>query len=100
MPSPGTIDFLHLPGGAGTRVDSAVYQGYTISPYYDSMIAKIICFGLTRDEAIGRMRRALEETVIDGVDTTIGFHMAILNDPRFIEGGVSTKFLDDFSFVG
>jgi acetyl-CoA carboxylase biotin carboxylase subunit len=83
LPSPGTISFFHLPGGTGVRVDSHVYQGYQISPYYDSMIAKVVCHGLTRDEAIGRMKRALEECVIDGVETTLEFHHAIIQNPRF-----------------
>jgi acetyl-CoA carboxylase biotin carboxylase subunit len=94
MPSPGTILFFHLPGGTGVRVDSHVYQGYQISPYYDSMIAKIICHGLDRVEAVGRMRRALEECVIDGVQTTLGFHQAIIRNPRFLEGDLSTRFLE------
>ncbi|UCG50983.1 MAG: acetyl-CoA carboxylase biotin carboxylase subunit [Candidatus Latescibacterota bacterium] len=96
MPSPGRVSFFHLPGGMGVRVDSHVYQGYEISPFYDSMIAKIICHGLTRDEAIGRMHRALEECVIDGVETTLDFHRAILRDPRFLSADFSTRFLDDF----
>ncbi len=94
MPSPGTISFLHLPGGTGVRVDSHVYQGYEISPYYDSMIAKIVCHGLDRAEAIGRMKRALEECVIDGVETTLEFHQAIIQDPRFVSGDLSTRFLE------
>ncbi|MEE9269359.1 MAG: acetyl-CoA carboxylase biotin carboxylase subunit [Candidatus Krumholzibacteria bacterium] len=98
MPSPGTISFFHLPGGNGVRVDSHVYQGYEISPYYDSMIAKIICHGLTRAEAIGRMKRALEECVIEGVATTLSFHMAVLEDPRFVRGELNTRFLEGFDW--
>jgi acetyl-CoA carboxylase biotin carboxylase subunit len=98
MPSPGTVSFFHLPGGTGVRVDSHVYQGYQISPYYDSMIAKIICHGLTRDHAIGRMHRALEECVIEGVSTTLEFHLAILEDERFRSGDFSTRFLEQFSW--
>ena len=98
LPSPGEISFFHLPGGAGVRVDSHVYQGYKISPFYDSMIAKIICHGLTRAEAISRMKRALEECVIEGIHTTLSFHMAILDDPRFVRGDLSTRFLDGFDW--
>jgi acetyl-CoA carboxylase biotin carboxylase subunit len=100
MPSPGRVSFFHLPGGTGVRVDSHVYQGYEISPYYDSMIAKIICHGLSRPAVIGRMRRALEECVIEGVHTTLDFHLAILDDERFQRGEVNTHFLDDFSLNG
>jgi acetyl-CoA carboxylase biotin carboxylase subunit len=94
MPCPGTVSFFHLPGGTGVRVDSHVYQGYQISPYYDSMIAKIICHGLDRPEAVARMRRALEECVIDGVETTLGFHQAIVRNPRFLAGDLTTRFLE------
>jgi acetyl-CoA carboxylase biotin carboxylase subunit len=100
MPCPGPINFVHLPGGMGVRVDSHVYQGYTISPYYDSMIAKIICHGLTRDEAIKRMLRALEECVVDGVESTIAFHQGILREPRFVAGDINTRYLDDFEWDG
>jgi acetyl-CoA carboxylase biotin carboxylase subunit len=98
LPSPGTISFFHLPGGTGVRVDSHVYQGCKISPYYDSMIAKIICHGLNREEAIGRMKRALEECVIDGVETTLEFHHAIVQNPRFVDGDLSTRFLEHFDW--
>jgi acetyl-CoA carboxylase biotin carboxylase subunit len=98
LPSPGTVSFFHLPGGTGVRVDSHVYQGYQISPYYDSMIAKIICHGLTRDDAIGRMKRALDECVIEGVETTLAFHHAIVQNPRFLEGDFSTRFLEHFDW--
>jgi acetyl-CoA carboxylase biotin carboxylase subunit len=98
MPSPGTISFFHLPGGTGVRVDSHVYQGCQISPYYDSMIAKIVCHGLNRDEAIGRMKRALEECVIDGVETTLEFHRGIIQNPRFVSGELSTRFLEHFDW--
>jgi acetyl-CoA carboxylase biotin carboxylase subunit len=100
MPCPGPINFVHLPGGMGVRVDSHVYQGCTISPYYDSMIAKIICHGLTREEAIKRMLRALEECVVDGVETTISFQQGILREPRFVAGDFSTRYLDDFEWDG
>jgi acetyl-CoA carboxylase biotin carboxylase subunit len=100
MPCPGKIGFVHLPGGMGVRVDSHVYQGYTISPFYDSMIAKVICHGLTRDEAVGRMLRALEECVVDGVKNTIDFQKAILREPRFRQGDFSTRFLEGFQWDG
>jgi acetyl-CoA carboxylase biotin carboxylase subunit len=100
IPCPGPINFVHLPGGMGVRVDSHVYQGYTISPYYDSMIAKIICHGLTRDEAIKRMLRALEECVVDGVESTIAFQQGILSEPRFVAGDFNTRYLDDFEWDG
>jgi acetyl-CoA carboxylase biotin carboxylase subunit len=100
MPCPGPINFVHLPGGMGVRVDSHVYQGCTITPYYDSMIAKIICHGLTRDEAIKRMLRALEECVVDGVESTIAFHQGILREPRFVAGDFSTRYLDDVEWDG
>jgi acetyl-CoA carboxylase biotin carboxylase subunit len=98
LPSPGTVSFFHLPGGTGVRVDSHVYQGYKISPFYDSMIAKVICHGLTRDEAIGRMKRALEECVIDGITTTLPFHLAIIKSPRFVSGDLGTRFLEQFDW--
>jgi acetyl-CoA carboxylase biotin carboxylase subunit len=100
MPCPGTIEFVHLPGGAGVRVDSHVYQGYTISPYYDSMIAKIICHGQDRSEAIARMLRALDECVVDGVENTIDFQRAILCEERFASGEISTRFLESFTWDG
>ena len=93
-PSPGVIHTYLPPGGIGVRVDSAVFPGYTIPPYYDSMIAKVITWGRDREEAIARMRRALEEFVIDGVDTTIPFHLAVLQHPKFVAGDFSTKFLE------
>jgi acetyl-CoA carboxylase biotin carboxylase subunit len=99
LPSPGTVSFFHLPGGMGVRVDSHVYEGYKISPFYDSMIAKIICHGLNRSEAIVRMNRALEECVVEGVKTTLDFHRAILADERFLRGDFSTRFLEEFTFV-
>jgi len=98
MPSPGRVSFFHLPGGNGVRVDSHVYQGYTIPPFYDSMIAKIICHGPNRATAIARMKRALEECVIEGVNTTLEFQLALLEDPRFAAGDVSTRFLEGFDW--
>jgi acetyl-CoA carboxylase biotin carboxylase subunit len=100
MPCPGKVGFVHLPGGMGVRVDSHVYQGYTISPFYDSMIAKVICHGLTRDEAVGRMLRALEECVVDGVKTTIDFQKAILMDAGFQRAEISTRYLEGHRWDG
>ncbi|MFH1754897.1 MAG: acetyl-CoA carboxylase biotin carboxylase subunit [Candidatus Latescibacterota bacterium] len=99
LPNPGTISFLHLPGGNGIRIDSHVYQGDVISPYYDSMIAKIICHALTRPEAIARMSRALEECVIEGVESTLRFHQAILQDKKFLQGDITTRFLETFDWT-
>lgn len=95
MPSPGVVDFYLPPGGTGVRVDSAVYPGYTISPHYDSMIAKLIVWGRDRQEAIERMKRALSEFAIEGVHTTIPFHLKLLNHPRFVQGDFDIKFLDE-----
>jgi len=94
MPSPGKINMYLAPGGLGVRVDSAAYPGYVIPPYYDSMIAKVITYGKTRDEAISRMKRALSEFVIEGVHTTIPFHIKLLNHEKFVEGEFNTKFLE------
>ena len=92
-PSPGTITGLNLPGGNGIRVDTAIYEGYTIPPTYDSMIAKIITHGENRNEAISKMKRALEETVIEGVDTNIDFLLTIIKNPNFIRGKFDTSFI-------
>ncbi|WP_339879573.1 acetyl-CoA carboxylase biotin carboxylase subunit [uncultured Algoriphagus sp.] len=97
-PSPGKIQNLHIPGGRGVRIDSHVYAGYVIPPNYDSMIAKLIVSGQSREEVIVRMKRALEEFVIDGVKTTIPFHIALLENEQFKEGNFTTKFLEDFDF--
>jgi len=94
MPSPGVIDVYLAPGGGGVRVDSAVYSGYKISPYYDSMIAKVITFGENREEAVDRMKRALNEFLITGVETTIPFHLKLLNHETFASGNFNTRFLD------
>lgn len=94
MPSPGKIESYHPPGGFGVRVDSAAYQGYVIPPFYDSMIAKLIVHGKTREEAIARMKRALGEFLITGVETTIPFHIALLEHEDFIKGNFNTKFLE------
>lgn len=95
-PSPGKITNLHLPGGHGVRVDSHVYAGYTIPPNYDSMIAKIIVTGQTREEVLLRMKRALQEFVIEGVKTTIPFHIKLMDDARFKSGKFTTAFMDTF----
>lgn len=93
MPSPGKIEFYHVPGGPGVRVDSAAYQGYTIPPYYDSMVGKLIVWGADREEAIQRMKRALEEFVIEGIHTTIPFHLKVLDNAFFRRGEVYTNFI-------
>ena len=95
MPSAGTIPFYLPPGGAGVRVDSAVYPGYTISPHYDSMIAKLIVWGATREEAVARMKRALSEFAVEGIRTTIPFHLKVLEHPKFIQGSHDIKFLEE-----
>ena len=92
-PCPGTTEFLHFPGGPGVRVDSLLYNGYAVSPYYDSLVAKIIVHAPTRLEAIRRMRRALEELVIQGYPTTADFCHLILHHPDFIKGQYDTGFL-------
>ncbi len=94
MPCPGTITGLNLPGGNGVRIDTSIYEGYTIPPSYDSMIAKIITHGDTRNEAISKMKRALEETVIEGVDTNIDFLFKIIKNPNFIRGNFDTSFIE------
>ncbi|MBA4166414.1 MAG: acetyl-CoA carboxylase biotin carboxylase subunit [Chitinophagaceae bacterium] len=98
-PSPGRITVLHQPGGHGIRVDSHVYAGYTIPPYYDSMIAKIIAVARTREEAINTMSRALSEYVIEGVKTTIPFHQQLMKNEAFCSGDFNTKFLEGFKMV-
>jgi len=95
-PSPGKITVLHQPGGHGVRVDSHAYAGYVIPPFYDSMIGKLITIARTRDEAIGTMYRALSEYVIEGVKTTIPFHLQLMQDERFRSGDFNTKFLEGF----
>ena len=95
-PCPGKITHLHLPGGHGVRVDSHVYAGYTIPPNYDSMIAKLITTAQTREEAISKMKRALEEFVIEGIKTTIPFHRQLMEHPDYIAGNYTTKFMENF----
>ncbi len=97
-PSPGKIVNLHKPGGHGVRVDSHVYGGYSIPPYYDSMVGKLIVSARTRDEAIVRMHRCLEEFIVEGVDTTIPLHMAIMQDETFRKGNITTSFIENFDF--
>lgn len=98
-PSPGTITTFHAPGGHGVRLDTHAYSGYTIPPNYDSMIAKLITIAQTREEAIAKMRRALHEFVIDGIKTTIPFHKKLMDDPDFIEGNYTTKFMESFKLT-
>jgi len=95
-PSPGKITDYHSPGGHGVRIDTHVYAGYTIPPNYDSMISKLIVVAQTREEAILKMRRALDEYIIQGVKTTIPFHQKLMQDPKFIEGDFTTKFMETF----
>jgi acetyl-CoA carboxylase biotin carboxylase subunit len=95
-PNPGKITTLHVPGGHGVRVDTHVYSGYTIPPNYDSMIAKLITIAQTREEAINTMERALSEFVIEGVKTTIPFHIKLMKDENFRKGNYTTKFMDTF----
>lgn len=99
MPSPGKIEMYLPPGGLGVRIDSSVYPGYVISPFYDSMIAKLIVWGKTREEAIGRMRRALSEFVIEGIDTTVSFHQRVLQHEAFVSGDFNTKFLETYDLT-
>ena len=95
-PSPGTIDALYIPGGPGVRIDSAVYQGYTIPPYYDSMIAKLIVHAPTRKEAIMKMRLALAEFIVEGIDTNIDFQLKLLKNQDFEEGNYDNAFLMNY----
>ncbi|MBA3890795.1 MAG: acetyl-CoA carboxylase biotin carboxylase subunit [Gemmatimonadaceae bacterium] len=94
QPSPGKITTFHPPGGPGVRIDTHVYAGYTVPPYYDSLLAKLICQGRTRDEAIARLRIALDSFIIEGVTTTIPFLGRVMQNPRFISGNFDTKFLE------
>lgn len=95
-PVPGKIKHLNIPGGNGVRIDTHIYAGYQIPPNYDSMVAKLIATARTREEAIAKMSRALEEFYIDGIKTTIPFHRQLMNDPKFREGNYTTKFMEDF----
>ncbi len=98
-PCPGKITTLHTPGGHGVRVDSHIYAGYTIPPYYDSMIAKVIAVAQTREEAINTMERALSEYVIEGIKTTIPFHLQLMKNEEFRKGNFTTKFIESFKLV-
>lgn len=98
-PSPGKITTLHMPGGHGVRLDTHVYSGYTIPPNYDSMIAKLITTAQSREEAISKMRRALDEFVIEGIKTTIPFHRQLMDDERYIAGDYTTAFMDTFKMI-
>ena len=95
-PSPGKITDYHSPGGHGVRIDTHVYAGYSIPPNYDSMISKLIVVAQTREEAILKMKRALDEYIVQGVKTTIPFHQKLMTDPKFIEGDFTTKFMETF----
>lgn len=96
-PSPGVVRVFSLPGGPGIRIDTAVHADCTIPPYYDSLVAKIIAHGVNRDEAMARMRRALSMTVVEGIETSVPLHLKILEDPDFIEGRLSTAFMERFA---
>ena len=95
-PSPGTINKYHQPGGFGIRIESAIYQGYKVPPHYDSMIAKVISYGVNREESISRIKRALEEYVIIGIDNTIQLHQDIIKDDNFISGNYDINFMNEF----
>jgi len=97
-PSPGKITSLHIPGGLGVRVDTHAYAGYVIPPYYDSLMAKLIVHAPTREDAIKRMRVALDEFIVEGIQTTIPFHKKVMDNQRFIEGNIDTRFIDTFLF--
>lgn len=98
-PNPGKIGAFHTPKGFGVRVDTLAYSGYTVQPYYDSMIAKLICRAHSREEAIQKMKRALDEFVVEGINTTIPFHKVLMNNPQFVEGNFDTGFLTKWDYV-
>ena len=100
MPSAGRVDMYLPPGGMGVRVDSAMYSGYTIPPYYDSMVAKLITFADTREKAVAKMKRALDEFVVEGVFTTIPFHLRLMDHEVFKSGDFNTKFLEKYDVMG
>ncbi len=95
-PSPGTIVGYHAPGGLGVRVDSGIYGGYRVPPHYDSLIAKLIVYGATRNECLMRLRRALQEYVVDGVDTTIALHQRLAQEPDFLNGDYDIHWLERY----
>ena len=94
-PSPGTITDMYLPGGKGVRIDAAIYSGYTVPPYYDSMLAKLIVHAKNRDEAIRKMRSALGEVIIEGIDTNVDYQYEILNHPDFVSGNIDIEFIEN-----
>ena len=94
LPSPGTINMVHMPGGTGIRVDSHIYSGYKVPPYYDSLIGKLISYGETRELAITRMRNALEEMIVDGISTNIPLQRDIMDDTKFQAGGTNIHYLE------
>ncbi len=96
MPCPGTVKDLHFPGGNGVRIESALYNGYTIPSFYDSMVAKVIVHGEDREDAIRKMRSALGEVVVDGITTNLDFQYDILNHPAFLSGKVNTGFIQEY----
>jgi acetyl-CoA carboxylase biotin carboxylase subunit len=95
-PSPGKITDYHAPGGLGVRVDSALYTGYTVPPYYDSLVAKLIVHGANRNECLMRLRRALEEVVIGGIETTVPLHRRLIAAPAFLDGDYDIRWLERF----
>ena len=97
IPSPGKITDYHCPGGHGVRIDAHAYAGYVIPPFYDSMISKLITVAQTREEAIAKMQRALDEYIIEGIKTTIPFHQKLMKDEKFRSGDFTTKFLEDWT---
>jgi acetyl-CoA carboxylase biotin carboxylase subunit len=94
IPQPGKITSLHFPGGPGVRVDTHVYQGYDVPPNYDSLLAKLVTYGGDRAEAVARMKRALDECIIEGIKTTIPFHQKVMRDSRFLAGDVDTGYVE------
>jgi len=98
QPSPGTIEMCHQPSGFRTRVDGAIFQGYKVTPYYDSLICKLICQGRNRTEAIQRMNRSLDEFIIEGIITTIPLHKKLLNHKKFINSDFNVSWLDNENF--
>jgi acetyl-CoA carboxylase biotin carboxylase subunit len=98
-PSPGKITSLHYPGGFGVRIDSHIYQSYSVPPYYDSLIAKLIVWGKNREHAIARGKRALEEFTVEGLKTTIPFHLKVLEDKKFLSGEFDTSFIENFELT-
>ncbi len=99
MPNPGTLTTYHEPGGIGIRLDTHVYGGYTIPPNYDSMISKLIVVAQTRQEAIKKMSRALDEYIVEGVKTTIPFHQRLMKNEQFIKGDYTTKFMEEWDYT-